>query len=327
MNLKINSEKILELAQRVLKTEAAAVLQIAENIDETFINAVSLLLSCSGKTVVSGIGKSGHIARKMAATLASTGTPAFFVHPTEASHGDLGMITANDVFVAISNSGETAELLRIMPLIKRMGIKLLAITSNRQSSLAELSDIHLTVTVEKEACPFNLVPTASTTAVLALGDALAISVLDSRGFSMQDFATSHPSGALGQRLLTRVSDVMRSGDDLPTVKETATVADALFEITAKRLGMTAVLDTDKRVIGIFTDGDLRRIFSAKGDFRQLLVRDVMTTHPLTMHRNHLATEALEIMERKRVNQILVVDEAGVIEGALNMHDLFAAKVV
>lgn len=327
MIAKINGDRALGLAREVLTLEADAVRQLAHTLDDAFTHAVELLLACEGRVVVSGIGKSGHIARKLAATLASTGTPAFFVHPAEASHGDLGMITAQDVFIALSNSGETDELLRIMPLVKRMGTRLIALTGRPASSLAQLADVHLPVVVSKEACPLNLAPTASTTAALALGDALAVAVLDARGFSAEDFARSHPGGALGRRLLTYVSDVMRTGSDVPAVGLDASVADALFEITAKRLGMTAVVDAQRRVVGIFTDGDLRRIFSADGDFRQRPVSEVMTRAPRTIGAGRLATEALEIMERQRINQVLVTDTEGVLRGALNMHDLFVAKVL
>ncbi|KOS89735.1 sugar isomerase, KpsF/GutQ family protein [Burkholderia mallei] len=300
---------------------------LAEQLDGEFVAAVGLLLNCRGRVVVSGIGKSGHIARKIAATLASTGTPAFFVHPAEASHGDLGMVTKDDVFVAISNSGESEELVAILPLIKRLGAKLIAMTGRPASSLATLSDVHLNAGVAKEACPLNLAPTASTTAALALGDALAVAVLDARGFGSDDFARSHPGGALGRRLLTYVRDVMRTGDEVPAVPLDATLSDALFQITAKRMGMTAVIDDANRVAGIFTDGDLRRVLERDGDFRRLPIVDVMTRHPRTIAPDHLAVEAVELMERHRINQMLVVDERGALIGALNMHDLFSKKVI
>ncbi|SDV48200.1 KpsF/GutQ family sugar-phosphate isomerase [Chitinasiproducens palmae] len=327
MIAKFNGDRALDLARDVLSIEADAVRDLASAIDGAFVEAVALLLDCAGRVVVSGMGKSGHIARKVAATLASTGTPAFFVHPAEASHGDLGMVTGADVFIALSNSGETEELLRIMPLIKRLGARLIALTGQPASSLAKLADVHLPVVVAKEACPLNLAPTASTTAALALGDALALAVLDARGFGADDFARSHPGGALGRRLLTYVSDVMRTGDAVPSVGTNASVAEALFEITDKRLGMTAVIDETRRVVGIFTDGDLRRILASEGDFRQRPLVDVMTRAPRTIGASQLATEALEIMERHRINQVLVTDADGVLIGALNMHDLFAAKVI
>ncbi|GAA5241572.1 KpsF/GutQ family sugar-phosphate isomerase [Burkholderia mallei] len=311
----------------MLDIEANAVRALAEQLDGEFVAAVGLLLNCRGRVVVSGIGKSGHIARKIAATLASTGTPAFFVHPAEASHGDLGMVTKDDVFVAISNSGESEELVAILPLIKRLGAKLIAMTGRPASSLATLSDVHLNAGVAKEACPLNLAPTASTTAALALGDALAVAVLDARGFGSDDFARSHPGGALGRRLLTYVRDVMRTGDEVPAVPLDATLSDALFQITAKRMGMTAVIDDANRVAGIFTDGDLRRVLERDGDFRRLPIVDVMTRHPRTIAPDHLAVEAVELMERHRINQMLVVDERGALIGALNMHDLFSKKVI
>ncbi|AGR70677.1 KpsF/GutQ family sugar isomerase [Burkholderia pseudomallei] len=327
MIAKINDDRALALARDVLDIEANAVRALAEQLDGEFVAAVGLLLNCRGRVVVSGIGKSGHIARKIAATLASTGTPAFFVHPAEASHGDLGMVTKDDVFVAISNSGESEELVAILPLIKRLGAKLIAMTGRPASSLAMLSDVHLNAGVAKEACPLNLAPTASTTAALALGDALAVAVLDARGFGSDDFARSHPGGALGRRLLTYVRDVMRTGDEVPAVPLDATLSDALFQITAKRMGMTAVIDDANRVAGIFTDGDLRRVLGRDGDFRRLPIVDVMTRHPRTIAPDHLAVEAVELMERHRINQMLVVDERGALIGALNMHDLFSKKVI
>jgi arabinose-5-phosphate isomerase len=327
MIAKINGDRALALARNVLHIEADAVRALAERIDGGFVAAVDLLLGCRGRVVVSGIGKSGHVARKLAATLASTGTPAFFVHPAEASHGDLGMVTADDVFVALSNSGESEELVAILPLVKRIGAKLIAMTGRPESTLARLADVHLNAGVEKEACPLNLAPTASTTAALALGDALAVVVLEARGFGPDDFARSHPGGALGRRLLTYVRDVMRTGDQLPKVPITATVSDALFQLTSKRMGMTAIVDDGDRVAGIFTDGDLRRVLERTGDFRELPIADVMTHAPRTIAADHLAVEAVESMERHRINQMLVVDEAGRLIGALNMHDLFSKKVI
>jgi arabinose-5-phosphate isomerase len=327
MIAKINGDRALALARDVLDIEADAVRGLRDSIDEQFVGAVDLLLSCRGRVVVSGIGKSGHIARKLAATFASTGTPAFFVHPAEASHGDLGMVTADDIFVALSNSGESEELIAILPQVKRLGAKLIAMTGRPESSLAKLADFHLNAGVKKEACPLNLAPTASTTAVLALGDALAVAVLDARGFGADDFARSHPGGALGRRLLTYVRDVMRTGDQLPKVGLQASVSDALFQLTAKRMGMTAIVDDEDGVLGIFTDGDLRRVLERTGDFRALPIADVMTRAPRTIGADHLAVEAVELMERYRINQMLVVDDAGKLIGALNMHDLFSKKVI
>ncbi|RQR23619.1 KpsF/GutQ family sugar-phosphate isomerase [Burkholderia sp. Bp9143] len=327
MIAKINDDRALALARDVLDIEADAVRALRDQLDGDFVQAVALLLDCRGRVVVSGIGKSGHIARKIAATLASTGTPAFFVHPAEASHGDLGMVTSDDVFIGISYSGESEELVAILPLVKRIGAKLIAITGRAESSLGTLADVNLNAAVSKEACPLNLAPTASTTAALALGDALAVAVLDARGFGSEDFARSHPGGALGRRLLTHVRDVMRSGDDIPRVGLDATLSDALFQITAKRLGMTAVVDADGKVAGIFTDGDLRRVLARDGDFRTLPIVDVMTRQPRTIGPDHLAVEAVELMERHRINQMLVVDAGGALIGALNMHDLFSKKVI
>ncbi|AXF21750.1 KpsF/GutQ family sugar-phosphate isomerase [Burkholderia pyrrocinia] len=327
MIAKINDDRALALARDVLDIEADAVRALRDQLDGGFVEAVALLLGCRGRVVVSGIGKSGHIARKIAATLASTGTPAFFVHPAEASHGDLGMVTSDDVFIGISYSGESEELVAILPLVKRIGAKLIAITGRPGSSLATLADVNLNAAVSKEACPLNLAPTASTTAALALGDALAVAVLDARGFGSEDFARSHPGGALGRRLLTYVRDVMRSGDAVPSVGLDATLSDALFQITAKRLGMTAVVDGDGKVAGIFTDGDLRRVLARDGDFRTLPITDVMTRDPRTIAPDHLAVEAVELMERYRINQMLVVDADGALIGALNMHDLFSKKVI
>ncbi|WP_175822533.1 arabinose 5-phosphate isomerase KdsD [Burkholderia sp. BCC0419] len=327
MIAKINDDRALALARDVLDIEADAVRALRDQLDGGFVEAVALLLGCRGRVVVSGIGKSGHIARKIAATLASTGTPAFFVHPAEASHGDLGMVTSDDVFIGISYSGESAELVAILPLVKRIGAKLIAITGRVGSSLGTLADVNLNAAVSKEACPLNLAPTASTTAALALGDALAVAVLDARGFGSDDFARSHPGGALGRRLLTYVRDVMRSGDDVPSVGLNATLSDALFQITAKRLGMTAVVDADGKVAGIFTDGDLRRVLARDGDFRTLPITEVMTRDPRTIAPDHLAVEAVELMERHRINQMLVVDADGALIGALNMHDLFSKKVI
>jgi arabinose-5-phosphate isomerase len=316
----------LELARSVLKIEAQAVEALVDRLDETFLRAVDLLLRCRGRVVVCGVGKSGHIGRKVAATMASTGTPAMFVHAAEALHGDLGMITRSDVLVALSYSGETAELLTIVPTLKREGTPLLAITGNDASSLARFADVHLDARVDKEACPLNLAPTSSTTAMLALGDALAVACLDARGFGPADFARSHPGGALGRRLLTRVEDVMARGDAIPSVPATATVMDAIREISLKRLGMTAVVDASGRVAGIFTDGDLRRLLQRDVSVRDLAVADVMTRDPLTIGPRALAAEAAQLIESTLRNQLLVVDD-GRLVGALHAHDLTAARVL
>ena len=318
------------LARDTLDIEAQAVLSMAGRLDERFVRAVELLLACQGRVVVMGMGKSGHIGRKITATLASTGTPAMFVHPAEASHGDLGMITAQDVVLGISNSGESEELTAILPLIKRMGVPLLAITGRPDSTLGRHADVVLDASVDKEACPHNLAPTASTTAQLALGDALAVALLDARGFRADDFARSHPGGALGRKLLTHVSDVMRDGANAPRVGPDAGLMDLMREISAKGLGMAAVVDADGRVAGIFTDGDLRRLIEKTGssaDLRSLLARDVMHANPRTVRPDALAVEAAGLMEASRITSVLVVDDDGRLLGALNSNDLMRAKVI
>jgi arabinose-5-phosphate isomerase len=317
----------LDLARRVLAIEADAVRALITRLDERFLAAVSLIRDCRGRVIVSGIGKSGHIARKIASTLSSTGTPAYFVHSAEASHGDLGMIQRDDVFIGISYSGESDELLQILPLVRRQGARLIAIAGNAQSTLAREADVFLDAGVAKEACPLNLAPTASTTAALALGDALAVTLLEARGFSAQDFARSHPGGSLGRRLLTHVSDVMRSGPDVPKVSERATLKETILEMSRGRLGMTAVLDASGRVCGIFTDGDLRRALAQVTDIGAAHVADVMSAQPRSIRPEALAAEAVQIMETHKVNQLLVVDARGELVGALNMHDLFRAKVI
>jgi arabinose-5-phosphate isomerase len=321
------ADATLELAREVLQIEADAVRSLIERLDERFAAAVDLIHARTGRVVVSGIGKSGHIARKIASTLASTGTPAYFVHPAEASHGDLGMIESGDVFIAISYSGASEELLHIVPLVKRRGAKLISITGSAESALAKEADVHLDAHVDKEACPHNLAPTASTTASLALGDALAIALLDRKGFSARDFANSHPRGQLNRHALVHVSDVMRRGDDVPCVPHTATLKEAVREMTRCRMGMTAVRDAGGRVNGIFTDGDLRRALDKVADFNAARVVEVMSPGPRLIRPELLAVEALRIMEKHKVNQILVVDERGALVGALNMHDLFRAKVI
>jgi len=323
----VPSAHALELARDVLQIEAAAVQALAARLDDRFTRAVELLLHCKGRVVVSGIGKSGHIARKIAATLASTGTPAIFVHAAEAAHGDLGMITRDDVLVALSYSGEGDELLTMLPVAKREGTPLIAMTGNATSSLARLADVHLDVRVDKEACPLNLAPTSSTTAMLALGDALAVACLDARGFGPDDFARSHPAGALGRRLLTYVRDVMRTGDRIPRVTVDTSLIDALREISSKQLGMAAVVDTEGRLQGIFTDGDLRRLLERAADVRNVKLAEVMTRNPLTIAPDVLAVEAAQLMDQRRKNQLLVVDAGGDLVGALHMHDLMAAKVI
>ena len=317
----------LELARNVLAIEAQAISALITRLDGQFLEAANLILGCRGRVVVSGIGKSGHIARKIASTMASTGTPAFFVHPAEASHGDLGMIQSDDVLLALSYSGESGELLTIIPVIKREGAKLVAITGNASSTLARQADVHLDARVAQEACPLNLAPTASTTAALALGDALAIALLDARGFSEKDFARKHPGGALGRRLLTRVSDVMRTGADVPAVGETATLSEALLEMSRKGMGMTAILESGQRIAGIFTDGDLRRTLEHVSDMRSARIAELMSRSPRTIPPDRLAAEAVQLMERHRINQLLVATEDGKLAGALNTHDLFRAKVI
>ena len=317
----------LELARRVLAIEAAAVLKISDRLGDSFTQAVALILACQGRVIVSGIGKSGHIGRKIAATMASTGTPAYFVHAAEAVHGDLGMITREDVLIALSNSGENDELLTIVPLVKRQGGRLIAITGNTESTLAREADIHLDARVDEEACPLNLAPTASTTAALALGDALAVALLDARGFGAEDFARSHPGGSLGRKLLTHVSDVMQPVDRVALVSAATAVPAALTAISRGGLGMAAVLDADGTLTGIFTDGDLRRALEKLGDLRMVAVGAIMTRNPRTIGPERLAVEAVEIMERYKINQLLVTDAASQLVGALNMHDLFRAKVV
>jgi len=319
--------RALDLAREVLNIEAAAVLALTQRIDQSFLHALDIILSCEGRVIVSGMGKSGHIARKIASTFSSTGTPAYFVHPAEASHGDLGMVTANDVFIALSYSGESEELLTIVPLIKRQGAKLISLTGNPQSNLAQAADAHLNAAVNKEACPMGLAPTASTTAALALGDALAVALLDAKGFGADDFARSHPGGNLGRRLLTHVHDIMHINAGVPAVGEAAMLSDAVLEISRKRLGMTAIVDGAQHVVGIFTDGDLRRTLEKRFDFTTTKVVDVMSCKPRTISPNALAAEAVRIMEQHNINQILVADADNKLVGALNMHDLLRAKVI
>jgi arabinose-5-phosphate isomerase len=316
----------LELARNVIAIEAQAITQLGERLDGEFLRAVDLLLACSGRVVVSGVGKSGIVGRKIAATLASTGTPALFVHAAEANHGDLGMITDKDVLIGISYSGETNELLTIVPIVKREGTPLVAMTGNPASTLAQHANVHLDVKVEKEACPLNLAPTSSTTAMLALGDALAVACLDARGFGPRDFARSHPGGTLGRKLLTRVADLMATGDKLPAVPLEASVMDAIREISRKRMGMTAIVAPDGSLAGVFTDGDLRRLLESGVSVRDLPIAQVMTRQPLTIGPQALAAEAAQIIDRTMKNQLLVVD-GGRLVGALHAHDLTHAKVL
>ncbi|AUT45020.1 SIS domain-containing protein [Achromobacter sp. AONIH1] len=323
----LSSDTALSSARRTLQIESQALQDLSARLDDSFAQVVALLLACRGRVVVSGIGKTGHVARKIAATLASTGTPAFFVHAAEAVHGDLGMITRDDVLIAISYSGSGQELLTILPVARRMGAKLVAITGNPQSELASLADVHLDASVAQEACPLNLAPTASTTAALALGDALAVACLEARGFGPQDFARSHPGGALGRRLLTHVRDVMRQGDALPIVATGTPVPQALKTMSAKGMGMTVVADAAGRPQGIFTDGDLRRLIASQGDIRGLAVDDGMTRSPRSIGPDALAVEAAQQMDELRLNHMLVLDSDGALLGALHMHDLMAAKVV
>jgi arabinose-5-phosphate isomerase len=315
----------LARAVEALRIESRAVAALEARIGEDFARACDAVLACRGRVIVSGIGKSGHVARKLAATLASTGTPAFFVHPAEASHGDLGMVTRDDVFIALSNSGSTEELMAIGPLVKRMGTFLVAMTGRADSPLARLADVHLDVGVEREACPLNLAPTASTTAAMAMGDALAVALLEARGFGADDFATSHPGGMLGRRLLTRVADVMRTGDAVPRVPSGARLADAILEVTRKRMGMTAVVGDDDRVTGIFTDGDLRRLLERGGDVHGASIDGVMNHSPTSIGPRALAAQAVRTMEDQRISQLLVIDDERLV-GALHIHDLLAAKV-
>ncbi|MED5388900.1 MAG: KpsF/GutQ family sugar-phosphate isomerase [Pseudomonadota bacterium] len=315
------------VGQRVLDIEARAVDALKDSLDDSFSAACDLMLGARGRVIVTGMGKSGHVGSKLAATLASTGTPSFFVHPGEASHGDLGMITADDVVLALSNSGETAEVLAILPVIKRKGTSLIGMTGRPQSALAQLSDVHLTVAVSEEACPHNLAPTSSTTAALAMGDALAIALLEARGFTAEDFALSHPGGSLGRRLLLKVDDIMHDGDRLPVVAAGTLLREALLEMTQKGLGMTAITHDDGRLAGIFTDGDLRRMLDREIDIHSATINDVMVTDPITIEPGHLAAEALQIMETRKINGLVVCDRDRKPIGAFNMQDLLRAGVV
>ncbi len=323
----LDANRAIRLAHETLEIEAAAVLGLRQRVGEPFAQAVALVLRVPGRVVVMGMGKSGHIGRKMAATLASTGTPAMFVHPAEASHGDLGMITAADLLLGISNSGESEELTAILPVLKRQGVPLIAMTGNPQSTLGRHADLVLDTGVEKEACPLNLAPTASTTAQLALGDALAMALLDARGFKAEDFARSHPGGSLGRKLLTHVSDVMRQGEAVPKVSADAGFSVIMREMSAKGLGATAIVDGADRVLGIFTDGDLRRLLEKGVDVREGSAQQFMHPNPVTIQHDALAVEAAEMMEQRRITSVLVVDGGGRLCGALNSNDLMRAKVI
>ena len=323
----LDSAQVLRLAHDTLDIEAEAVLGLKRRLGDDFVRAVRLMLDLSGRVVVMGIGKSGHVGRKIAATLASTGTPAFFVHPAEASHGDLGMIQPGDAVLAVSNSGEVEELTVLLPLVKRLGVPLLAMTGRPGSTLGRHADVLLDSGVEKEACPLNLAPTASTTAQLALGDALAVALLDARGFRAEDFARSHPGGALGRRLLTRVADVMRSGEQVPCVAPDASFSALMREMTRKGLGAAAIADAERRVLGIFTDGDLRRLVETGRDLRALVAGDVMHADPRTVGDDALAAEAAKLMEQHRITVLLALDAEGRLSGALNSNDLMRAKVI
>ena len=315
------------MARAVITTEIAALSALTDRIGDEFIAACDHLMNCDGRIVVLGMGKSGHIGGKIAATLASTGSPAFFVHPGEASHGDLGMITPGDVVLALSNSGETDEILMLVPTIKRLGVPLIGICGRRSSTLAAECDVYLDVSVAEEACPFNLAPTASTTAALVMGDALAISLLEQKGFTEEDFSRTHPAGRLGRRLLLHVSDVMATGDDIPRAPATADFSAVLLEMTQKGLGMTAIVDSSEKLLGVFTDGDLRRVFETGIDLHQARITELMTSDSITTRENILAAEAVHLMEENNINALLVVDEQQKLIGALNMHTLLRAGVV
>lgn len=318
----LTNDELLALAGEVLEIESRAVENLRARLNDDFVAACKLCMDTPGRVVVTGMGKSGHVSNKIAATLASTGTPAFFMHPAEASHGDVGMITKHDLLLAVSYSGETAEVITILPVVKRMGAKLLSMTGNPNSTMAKAADVHLDISVAEEACPLNLAPTASTTATLAMGDALAVALLKNRGFTAEDFARSHPSGNLGKRLLLRVADVMRSGERIPAIGADVNLRDALLEMTEKGLGMTAVVDADNKILGIFTDGDLRRTLDSGADVRSTVIRDVMHRDCKTTSADVLAAEALHILEENKITSLLVADEDGVLVGALNVHDLF-----
>jgi len=322
----ITDKSLRQMALAVIATEAQAVTDLMPRVDDDFVKACRFMLACEGRIVVIGMGKSGHVGSKIAATLASTGTPAFFVHPGEASHGDLGMITGKDVVIAISNSGETSEILTILPLIKRLGIPLIGMTGNKKSTLATMADVHIDVSVKQEACPLGLAPTASTTATLAMGDALAVALLEARGFTEEDFARSHPGGSLGRRLLLLIEDLMLTGDRVPMVGVDATVGQALMEMTSKGLGFTTIVDDNRKLIGIFTDGDLRRLLDRPIDIHAISIASVMSKNCTTIRAKALAAEALQLMENRRITSFAVVDDDNVLVGAFNIHELLRAGV-
>ncbi len=323
----LNTQKIIHLAREVLETEAQAVLNLRDRINDDFIKTCQYLLACEGRIIVTGIGKSGHIANKIAATFASTGSPAFFMHPGEASHGDIGVITKKDVVIALSNSGKTEEILAVLPTIKLLGVPLISITGNPSSTLAKLANVNLDISIEKEACPLGLAPTASTTATLAMGDALAIALLEARGFTSEDFARSHPGGTLGKRLLLRVDDLMRTGDAIPKVIKNTLLSEALMEMSRKRMGMTTVVNNDSSLAGIFTDGDLRRALDKNLDVHTTKVSDVMTTNCKTIVLGTLAAEAVQIMEQYQIMTLVIADENRVPIGVVHMHDLLKSGLV
>lgn len=323
----LSNEELLALARETLEIESRAVGEVSAKLNEDFAHACRLCMATTGRVVVTGMGKSGHIASKIAATLASTGTPAFFMHPAEASHGDLGMITAQDLLLAISYSGETDEIVTILPLVKRMGARLVSMTGKPTSTLAAAADVHIDVGVTEEACPLNLAPTASTTAMLAMGDALAVALLKSRGFTAEDFARSHPSGSLGKRLILRVSDVMRTGKQVPSVQPDVRLRDGLMEMTEKGLGMTAIVDADHRILGIFTDGDLRRALDDGADVHKTTMREIMHSNCKTTTADLLAAEAVHTLEENKITSLLVADDEQRLIGALNIHDLFRAGIM
>lgn len=326
-NKSVNSTAILTSGRQTIFAEADALTQLGNRLADDFIEAAQLILTCQGRVVVMGLGKSGHIGRKIAATLASTGSPAFFVHSAEALHGDLGMVTGQDIILAISYSGQSIELSTVLPVVKRLGTKIIAISGNRGSDLAKLCDVYLDGSIEREACPLNLAPTNSTTVTLALGDALAVACLEAREFGASDFALSHPGGALGRRLLTHVQDVMRSGNALPVVSQTQLLPDALKVMSDKKLGMTIITNKKNEPIGIFTDGDLRRLIIQLGDIRNLSINEVMSLHPKTIHFRAMAVDAASIMEQNKLSQLIVIDDDNQLIGALHMHDLMTAKVI
>jgi arabinose-5-phosphate isomerase len=327
MNKRRDQNKFTDQARRVLEIEARAIQDLIPRLDSAFAQACELCLACAGRVVVTGMGKSGHVGGKIAATLASTGTPAFFVHPGEASHGDVGMITPKDLVVAVSNSGETAEIVTLLPLLKRMGVELITLTGKSDSTLAEAATVNLDIAVDEEACPLNLSPTASTTAALAMGDALAVALLESRGFTREDFARSHPGGTLGRRLLLLVGDLMHTGEEVPKVAADTLLADGLIEMTAKGLGITAIVDASGNLEGVYTDGDLRRTLDNPVDVHATTMREVMTKNPKTVNPKLLAAEAVRLLEQHQITSLIVVDDDSSVVGALNVHDLFRAGVM